>query len=62
MVDDVVVDSQDAIAHAAANGRLDLVQWYCEMKGPYAFGWNVMDAAVAQNRMDVEAICTLCSM
>ncbi|KAI9991422.1 hypothetical protein PInf_019103 [Phytophthora infestans] len=53
MVDDAAVDSQDAIAHAAANGRLDLVHWYCEMKGPYAFGWNVMDAAVAQNHMDV---------
>ncbi|CAH0489851.1 unnamed protein product [Peronospora farinosa] len=32
MVDDAAVDSQDAIAHAAANGRLDLVQWYCDMK------------------------------
>ncbi|KAG3004910.1 hypothetical protein JG687_00015751 [Phytophthora cactorum] len=53
MVDDAAVDTQDAIAHAAANGRLDLVQWYCEMKGPYAFGWNVMDAAVAHNHMDV---------
>ncbi|ETL95245.1 hypothetical protein L917_06924 [Phytophthora nicotianae] len=53
MVDDAAVDSQDAIAHAAANGRLDLVQWYCEMKGPYAFGWNVMDAAVAHNHMDI---------
>ncbi|GMG17349.1 unnamed protein product [Phytophthora fragariaefolia] len=53
MVEDAVVDSQDAVAHAAADGRLDLVQWYCEMKGPYAFGWNVMDAAVAHNHMDV---------
>ncbi|CAH0481271.1 unnamed protein product [Peronospora belbahrii] len=53
MVDDAVVDSQDAVAHAAADGRLDLVQWYCEMKGPYAFGWNVMDAALAHNRMEV---------
>ncbi|KAG1705953.1 hypothetical protein DVH05_002515 [Phytophthora capsici] len=53
MVDDAVVESQDAIAHAAANGRLDLVQWYCEMKGPYAFGWSVMDAAVAENHMHV---------
>ncbi|TDH73963.1 hypothetical protein CCR75_002628 [Bremia lactucae] len=53
MVDDVAVDSQDAIAHAAANGRLDLVKWYCEMKGPYAFGWNVMDAAIAHNHMVV---------
>ena len=24
-----------------------------KMKDPYAFGWNVMDAAVAQNRMEV---------
>ncbi|CAI5728026.1 unnamed protein product [Peronospora farinosa] len=53
MVDDAAVDSQDAIAHAAANGRLDLVQWYCDMKGPYAFGWNVMDTALAQNQMKV---------
>ncbi|KAL4157090.1 hypothetical protein PRNP1_006116 [Phytophthora ramorum] len=53
MAEDVVVDTQDAVAHAAANGRLDLVQWYCEMKGPYAFGWSVMDAAVAQNHMHV---------
>ncbi|CEG44777.1 Myosin light chain kinase-related [Plasmopara halstedii] len=53
MVDDVAVDSQDAIVHAAANGRLDLVQWYCEMKGPYAVGWNVMDAAVANNCMTI---------
>ncbi|KAL4172646.1 hypothetical protein KRP22_007810 [Phytophthora ramorum] len=27
MAEDVVVDTQDAVAHAAANGRLDLVQW-----------------------------------
>ncbi|KAG6613129.1 Myosin light chain kinase-related [Phytophthora cinnamomi] len=53
MVEDAAVDSQDAVAHAAANGRLDLVQWYCEMKGPYAFGWSVMDAAVAHNHMHV---------
>lgn len=53
MVEDAAVDSQDAVAHAAANGRLDLVQWYCEMKGPYAFGWSVMDAAVAHDHMDV---------
>ncbi|KAI9916846.1 hypothetical protein PsorP6_018094 [Peronosclerospora sorghi] len=53
MKDDAVVSSQDAVAHAAANGRVDLVHWFCEMKGPYAFGWNVMDAAVAQNRMEV---------
>uniref|UniRef100_A0AAV1TWU2 Ankyrin repeat-containing domain n=1 Tax=Peronospora matthiolae TaxID=2874970 RepID=A0AAV1TWU2_9STRA len=53
MVDDAAVDSQEAVAHVAANGRLDLVQWYCKMKGPYAFGWNVMDAAIAQNRMKV---------
>ncbi|KAG7384443.1 hypothetical protein PHYBOEH_009437 [Phytophthora boehmeriae] len=53
MEEDALVDSQDAVAHAAANGRLDLVQWYCEQKGPYAFGWNVMDAAVAQNHMEV---------
>lgn len=53
MEEDAAVDSQDAVAHAAANGRLDLVQWYCELKGPYAFGWNVMDAAVAHNHMDI---------
>ncbi|KAE8977802.1 hypothetical protein PF011_g23501 [Phytophthora fragariae] len=53
MVEDAAVDSQDAVAHAAANGRLDLVQWYCKMKGPYAFGWSVMDAAVALDHMDV---------
>ncbi|KAG7380301.1 hypothetical protein PHYPSEUDO_007551 [Phytophthora pseudosyringae] len=53
MVDDAAADSQDAVAHAAAGGRLDLVQWYCEMKGPYAFGWSVMDAAVAHNHMHV---------
>ncbi|CAI5728193.1 unnamed protein product [Peronospora farinosa] len=53
MVDDAAMDSQDAVAHAAGNGRLDLVQWYCNMKGPYAFGWNVMDDALAQNQMKV---------
>ncbi|RLN91440.1 hypothetical protein BBJ28_00026181, partial [Nothophytophthora sp. Chile5] len=53
MAEDAAVDSQDAVAHAAASGRLDLVQWYCEQKGPYAFGWNAMDAAVAQNQMEV---------
>ncbi|UIZ24049.1 hypothetical protein KXD40_008264 [Peronospora effusa] len=53
MVDDAAVDSQDSVAHAAGNGRLDLVQWYCDMKGPHAFGWNVMDDALAQNQMKV---------
>ena len=53
MAEDIATDSQEAVAHAAATGRLDLVHWYCDTKGPYAIGWTVMDAAVAQNQMAV---------
>lgn len=52
-VEEDATDATDAIARVAAQGRMDIVEWVVESKGPYAVGWGAMDAAAADDHMDI---------